>query len=155
MATARTEGPAMKNYIALWVEQLVSRPRRSLNSAISVTGTVKQVAPRPMFAVVSLSATPFAQFEVSDLTGTSTEVARFGFPDWFVFGLLDVLMADEHGPLTRLRIILNDVKYHDVDTDREAFIHAGSDAGRQICRWSAPDPEPRCAAALRSGATLR
>lgn len=141
----------MKDYVALWAEQLARRPGRTLRSALTVTGTAR-IVPAKMFAIVSLTATPSARFEVHDATSACATATHLGFPDWFIFGLLDVLMSDEHGPLTGLSVIIKDFKYHDVDTTREALVYAARDAGRQICGWSAPNPEPPYAGAPRPGA---
>jgi hypothetical protein len=99
---------------------------------VSVTGIVKQVRPTPVFAVVNLSATPHTHFEVITAAPTDRKLAQLGFPEFFVFGLLDVLMTDEYGPLTGLRAMLDDVKYHDIDTNSEAFVRAGRNAAKKL-----------------------
>ena len=49
-----------------------------------------------------------------------------------VFGLLDVVMFAEFGPLYKIKITLDDAAYHDVDSSDNAFREAVRDAGRNV-----------------------
>ena len=55
-----------------------------------------------------------------------------GWPDPVILGLLDILMNAEQGSLRNIRVVLERVWYHDVDSSRDAFRCAGRDAGRTI-----------------------
>jgi hypothetical protein len=55
-----------------------------------------------------------------------------GWPDPFIFGLLDVLMNAGPDPLKNVRVTLEQAWYHDADSSRNAFRSAGRDAGRKI-----------------------
>jgi len=75
---------------------------------------------------------PALHFEVVDAISGTEEAHRERYIDWTIFGLLDVLMAD--GPLRNIRIILEEIEIHPIDSYRMAFRNAGRDAGRRF--WS-------------------
>jgi len=54
------------------------------------------------------------------------------WPRCVVFGVLDVVMFAEFGPLSKIRITLEDAGYHEVDSSETAFRKAGRDAGRRV-----------------------
>jgi hypothetical protein len=60
------------------------------------------------------------------------EVLGVAWPLCVVFGLLDVLMFAEFGPLYKIRVTLDDAAYHEVDSSESAFREAGRDAGRKV-----------------------
>jgi hypothetical protein len=55
------------------------------------------------------------------------------------FGLLDVVMFAEFGPLYKIRITLDDSAYHEVDSSENAFREASRDAGRKPIETVARD----------------
>jgi hypothetical protein len=77
---------------------------------------------------------PATCFDVEDCVAEriALEKLSVGWPDPFIFGLLDVLMNAEPQPLSDVRITLEQVWYHGADSTREAFLKAGLDAGRKI-----------------------
>ena len=62
------------------------------------------------------------------------ELERLGveWPDPVILGLLDSLMNTDLGPLKNIRVRLERVWYHEVDSTRNAFRNAGRGAGRKI-----------------------
>jgi hypothetical protein len=72
--------------------------------------------------------------KVEDTVAEKPELERLGtgWPDAVIFGLPDVLMRSEPGPLYTVRIVLEQVWYHEVDSSEVACRHAGRDAGRKI-----------------------
>jgi translation elongation factor EF-G len=123
----------MKNYLALWDEGLPDRNSRILESPITVVGEHVQ-GTKSEFAKVQLTVRPAKSFDVEDCVAEkiALEKLNVGWPDPFIFGLLDVLMNAEPQPLTDVRVTLEQVWYHDADSSREAFLKAGRDAGRKI-----------------------
>jgi hypothetical protein len=93
-----------------------------------------QIGPRGEFAKVQMTLTPAPSFEVIDDVAERAELERLGveWPDPVIFGLLDVLMLAEPGPLHKVSVVLELVWYHEVDSSVMAFRHAGQDAGRKI-----------------------
>jgi hypothetical protein len=83
---------------------------------------------------------------VEDTVTERDELERLGvgWPDAIIFGLLDVLMLADSGPLYKLRVVLEKVWYHEIDSSQNAFRHAGRDAGRKIIETieqrNRPDP---------------
>ena len=123
------------NYLDLW---FADRPRPNsvrLKQGISVTGRrVKQFGPRSEFGIVEITVDPAEEFSVVDNVPWRNALEALGvvWPQCVVFGVLDVLMSAEFGPLYKIRITLDDAAYHDVDSSENAFREAGRDAGRKI-----------------------
>lgn len=94
----------------------------------------RQFGPRGEFAKVQLTLNPAPRFEVVDKVEERAELERLGagWPDAAIFGLLDVLMFAEPGPLHSVSVVLELVWYHEVDSSMMAFRYAGQDAGRKV-----------------------
>ena len=123
----------MKDYLKLWAEELPKLGSITLKSKITVTGERDQhLGPRWEFAKIQVSIEPAPSFEVVDAVPANEELRQFGYHDWAVFGLLDVLMVAESAPLTNVRVILEKAEHHPVDSSQMAFRQAGRDAGRKI-----------------------
>jgi hypothetical protein len=130
----RHEGvEGMKNYLALSGEGLPHRNSRVLETPITVVGEHIQ-GTKSEFAKVQVTVRPAKSFDVEDCVPEKMALEKLsvGWPDPFIFGLLDVLMNAEPQPLTDVRVTLGQVWYHDADSSREAFLKAGRDAGRKI-----------------------
>lgn len=122
----------MKDYIRLWNEQLLRRPQESIPARIEVTGERdKHLGPKIEYAAVTVILEPSHEFEVVDDVEGSENLQKLGFPDWFVFGLLDVLMTSRPLLLTKVKVTLKDAKYDRIDTSPRAFLEAGRDAGQK------------------------
>jgi translation elongation factor EF-G len=125
----------MNDHLSLWAEGLPNQPSRLLSRPITVLGKhVRQLGPRGEFAKVRLTVHPSDLFEVIDRVAESSALEKLGvgWPDCAIFGLLDVLMFAEFGPIYKVRVVLEEVWYHEVDSSWQAFRHAGRDAGRKI-----------------------
>jgi translation elongation factor EF-G len=125
----------MKDYLRLWAEGLPNQPSRLVSAPITVIGErIKALGPKAEFAKVQLTVRPSESFEVIDRVPEKTELEKLGvgWPDSSIFGLLDVLMFTKSGPLYKICVVLEGAWYHEVDSSRSAFRHAGRAAGRQI-----------------------
>jgi hypothetical protein len=123
----------MSDYLKLWADELLKRSSFTPKSKIAVVGERNQhLGPRFEFAKVQLSVEPASRFEVVDAVVPNEELRQLGYPDWVVFGLLDVLMVAKSAPLTNVRVVLEKVEHHPVDSSPMAFRHAGRDAGHKI-----------------------
>jgi translation elongation factor EF-G len=125
----------MKDYVSLWAEGLPNQHSRVLSVPITVLGKrIRQLGPRSEFAKVRLTVLPSNSFEVIDRVAERSELEKLGvgWPDCAIFGLLDVLMFTESGPLFKVCVALEEVWYHEVDSSWQAFRQAGRDAGRKI-----------------------
>jgi hypothetical protein len=122
----KEQNGVVKNYLTLWDEGWLKAP-------ITVIGEHIQGA-KSEFAKVRLTLNPAKAFEVEDCVEDKEELEKLnvGWPDSFIIGMLDVLMKAEPDPLTKVRVTLEQVWYHDADSSREAFCNAGRDAGRKI-----------------------
>ncbi len=135
----------MKDYLALWAEGVPNRNSRILTARITVLGERKKaLGPKSEFARVQLTVHPADTFEVSDNVAERCELDKLGvgWPDSVIFGLLDVLMRAEPGPLSKVRVILEEAWYHDVDSSENAFRHAGRDAGQKIIKGIRDEADP-------------
>lgn len=134
----------MTDYLKLWADGLLKRRSLTLKSKITVVGERNQhLGPRFEFAKVQITVEPAPSFEVVDIVPGNEELRQLGYPDWAVFGLLDVLIVAESSPLTNIRVILEKVEHHPVDSSQMAFRQAGRDAGRKIMQAMLPQtPTP-------------
>jgi len=131
----------MKDYLGLWAEGWLNQSSILLAAPISVIGErEKHFGPRWEFAKVQLTAHPAHAFEVVDNVAEKSDLEKLGvgWPDCAIFGLLDVLLLAEPGPWYKVRVVLEEVSYHDVDSSQQAFRHAGRDAGRKILKAIGP-----------------
>jgi len=123
----------MKDYLTLWADGLIKQNPLPLRKTITVTGERNQhLGPIWQKATVQLKVEPASSFEVIDAVPVDAELHSFGYPDWVVLGLLDVLMVAFSAPLKTLRVILEKAEYDPVDSSPAAFRQAGRDAGRKI-----------------------
>jgi translation elongation factor EF-G len=112
---------------------LAIRMTRNLQNPITVVGEHIDKRKRE-FAKVKLTVSPSEAFDVVDSVPEGPELEKLGvgWPDPVVLGLLDILMNAKQGPLRNVRVVLERVWYHEVDSSRDAFRSAGRDAGRKI-----------------------
>ena len=123
----------MKDYLQLWPQELLRLGSLTLKSKITVVGERNQhLGPRWEIAKVQISVEPASKFEVIDAAPPDEEARKAGYFDWAVFGLLDVLMVDESAPLKNIRVIVEKIEPHAIDSSQMAFRQAGRDAGRKI-----------------------
>jgi hypothetical protein len=101
----------------------------------------KHIGPRSEFARVESTVEPAEELSVVDNVPCRKELEALGvgWPQCFVFGILDILMFAEFGPLYKIRINLDDAAYHDVDSSENGFREAGRDAGRNIIEMAKRD----------------
>jgi hypothetical protein len=123
------------NYLDLWIANLRQRRSVHLTQAITIVGhREKHLGPRSEFARVTLTLGPAEELDVVDNVPCRKELEALGvaWPQCVVFGLLDITMFAEFGPLYKMRVTLNNAAYHEVDSCENAFREAGRDAGRNI-----------------------
>ena len=123
----------MKDYLTMWAEGPSDEGSRDLTVPITVIGEWNR-AVNSEFAKVQLTVQAAKEFEVVDSVEQQDELEKLGveWPDPVIFGLLDSLMNADLGPLKNIRVRLEKVWYHEVDSTRNAFRNAGRDAGRKI-----------------------
>ena len=134
----------MKDYLRLWGEGLPNQKSRLLSVPITVLGErIKQLGSRGEFAKVQLTVHPSESFEVIDRVPERSELEKLGveWPDCAIFGLLDVLMFTELGPLYKVCVVLEEVCYHEVDSSYLAFRYAGRAAGQKIVQAIGDDTD--------------
>ena len=123
------------NYLELWIANLGKRNSVRLTQAITVVGhREKHFGPRSEFARVVMTIRPSEGLHVVDNVPWRKELEALGvaWPQCVVFGVLDILMFAEFGPLYKIKITLDDAAYHEVDSSENAFREASRDAGRKI-----------------------
>jgi|ERR1022692_700260 translation elongation factor EF-G len=120
-------------YLDLWIANLRQENSVRLTQAITVVGhREKPRGPHSEFARVVMTISPAEELDVVDNVPCRKELEALGvaWPQSVVFGLLDVVMFAEFGPLYKIRITLDDAAYHEVDSSENAFREAGRDAAR-------------------------
>ncbi len=123
----------MKDYLTLWGKELQEQYSFPVDRTVIVVGERdRHLGPRWEKAKVQVTVEPATVFEVIDAAPDDKELQKFGYPDWVVFGPLDVLMVAFSSPVRNVRIILEKAEYDPVDSSAMAFRQAGRDAGRKI-----------------------
>lgn len=123
----------MKDYIELWTENVVGRRPLTVASPIEVTGERnRRLGPLWECAKVTIYVEPSDHFEVVDLVESTSKARDEGYLDSFIFGLLDMLITLEHGPLIRVRVTLKTAEYDPINSTWNAYWQAGRDAGRKL-----------------------
>jgi hypothetical protein len=123
----------MKDYLHQWPQELLKLGSLTLKSKMTVVGERNQhLGPRWESAKVQITVEPAPQFEVIDAAPVDVDARKAGYLDWAVFGLLDVLLVAESAPLKNIRVIVEKIEPHAVDSSQMAFRQAGRDAGRKI-----------------------
>jgi hypothetical protein len=131
LASGRAE--FMKDYLTLWAEGPSDEGSRTLTVPVTVIGEWTH-GRKSEFAKVQLTVQPAKEFDVVDAVEQKDELERLGvgWPDPVILGSLDTIMRADLGPLTNVRVTLEHVWYHELDSTRNAFRNAGRDAGRKI-----------------------
>jgi translation elongation factor EF-G len=130
------------DYIDLWDGNQPRRNSVRLIRKVSVIGSrVKQFGMRGEFGKVEMTVDPAEKLSVVDSVPWRKELEALGvaWPQCVIFGVLDILMFAEFGPLYKIRITLEDAEYHEVDSTQNAFREAGRDAGRNIVEMARRD----------------
>jgi translation elongation factor EF-G len=125
----------VKNYLDLWDEEWHRQASTALAKPVSVIGErEKHFGSKSEFARIRLTAYPAEAFEVEDRVTEKSDLEKLnvGWPDCAIFGILDELMLAEPAPLYKIRVVLEEVWYHEAGSSRNAFRQAGRDAGRKI-----------------------
>ncbi|MBR1224188.1 MULTISPECIES: hypothetical protein [unclassified Bradyrhizobium] len=123
----------MKDYIELWKHNVTARWAQTVESGIEITGERnRRLGPLWECAKVTIYVEPSDHFEVVDLVESTSKAREEGYPDSFIFGLLDMLITLEHGPLIRIRVTLKTAEYDPINSTRNAYWQAGRDAGRKL-----------------------
>ena len=123
------------SYLDLWITNLRQRTSVRLKQAVPIIGHRKKaLGPHSEFARVVMTISPADELDVVDNVPCRKELEALGvaWPRCVVFGLLDVVMFAEFGPLYKIRITLDDAAYHEVDSSENAFREASRDAGRKL-----------------------
>jgi hypothetical protein len=123
----------MKDYLTLWNQELLKLKSFTMKSKLTVTGERNQhLGPRWDFAKVRISVEPASQFEVIDAAVQDEEAQKARYVDWTIFGLLDVLLVTESAPLKNVRVTIENIESHPINSSQIAFRLAGRDAGRKV-----------------------
>jgi len=122
-----------KTYLQLWFETLLKKPSAPLTFVATATGECdKHLGPTWQFARIKVRIEPAARFEVADLVPNNEELRGSGYPDWAIFGLLDVLVLSDSFPIDKVRIVLTEADYNAVESSPMAFREAGRESAREI-----------------------
>jgi|GEM_PF-2408011 len=122
----------MTDYLARWTGKRHAGHAIGVQSPIEIVGERnKHLGPRFDFARVAIRVEPNEQFIVVNKIVEEIPEA-YGFPDKFIFGVLDEVMTGAPGPIENIKITLKMVEYDSTDSSPNAFTQAGRDAGRKL-----------------------
>jgi hypothetical protein len=123
----------MTDFLQAWADGLLKARPLALKLPITVVGERDQhLGPRWEFAKVTVMAEPAEKFEVVNEVQAHRELESLRFPEWAIFGVLDILMVSESAPVASVRLTLKEAIWNSTDTSAFAFRQAGRDAGRKI-----------------------
>src|SRR6266700_4056814 len=90
----------MKDYIELWRHNVTTRWAQTVESGIEITGERdKHLGALHGYAKITIYVEPSDHFEVVDLVESTNRAREEGFPDNFIFGLLDILVRHRQSNL--------------------------------------------------------
>ncbi|HEY7311067.1 MAG TPA: hypothetical protein VH643_17010 [Gemmataceae bacterium] len=115
-----------------WLLRKLSRPLWTIRQARTVEETFTRVyGPRGAFARVTLTGEPAEVFEFRSEVQWPFEPHLYDGA--VVDGLLDELIATNLGPtVTKIRFVLREIGWHDVDSSPNAFYQAARMAARKV-----------------------
>jgi len=122
----------MSDYISRWGGTRDSGAPLGVASKMEIVGErSKHVGPRFDFARVTMDIEPSENFEILNAVN-EIDAVTYGYPDKFIFGLFDEILAKQPGPITKVRITLKIAEYDPIDSSPLAFFEAGRDAGHKV-----------------------
>jgi len=112
----------------------VSRTSLDLKQSVEVDGTRDQhLGGRWETARIRITAKPHDCFLVTtDMLINELELVKYGYLDWAIMGLLDILLVSEAYPLRNVHIKFLEADIHPVNASQMAFRQAGRDAARKL-----------------------
>lgn len=125
----------MKDYPTMWAQGLLCAHSQSIRESVTVVGVRSaHLGPRQEFARVRVAIEPAEAFLCIFLQ-PSDVLEKLGYPDFVIFGLLDILMVARPAPITKIKVTLDEPEYDLIHSSQMAFRQAGRDAGRRIMEW--------------------
>jgi len=83
-------------------------------------------------AAVEIAVRPSDQFEIVNEVPLSEELVSLKFPDYVIYGFLDVAMASDSIDIDKMRLAVRSVKIDSAGSSAYALREAGRDAARKI-----------------------
>lgn len=130
----------MVDYLDIWQQERAALRSPELPSSLEIIGRFKgalgaHLEPASVrFAVASAEC-----FEVVDLAPFDTDLQSAKYPDYFILGLLDVLMAENPDLPNRIRITLQAVDCDKVMVAPLCFRIAGREGGLNLLYHLKPE----------------
>ena len=97
-------------------------------------GAMKQVA------AVKVAIFPSEEFDVLNEAHMTAELRALKFPEYAIFGFLDVVMTDDFFGTGNIRIVVKEGHVHPIDSSPLAFREAGRAAGKKFLQLLRPMP---------------
>jgi hypothetical protein len=83
-------------------------------------------------ASVTLRVSPADKFELKNEVTLTKELVELQFPEFAIFGFLDVIMTADSLDTTQIRIAVESAVIDSIGTSAFAFREAGRDAARKL-----------------------
>ena len=123
------------NYFEKWLNDLREEQSMTLTAPIRVEGVRDQaLGPRSDYAKIDILCEPAESFEVKFDLPNLEEAQEYGYLDWAVMGILDVLMTEQTYPLRNVRVTFKGAEIHPIHANQMAFRHAGRAAARNLLK---------------------
>jgi hypothetical protein len=117
----------------LWFRNLVTATRLPLDKSISARGQYdKHTGPGWASAAVLIAVSPGSSFSVRNNVALTEERSSLGFPDFVIFGFLDVMLVADNVDTNSIILTIDDVCIDPITTTPMALREAGRDAARKI-----------------------
>jgi hypothetical protein len=116
-----------------WFENLLRSKGISPTGSITVEGRIdKHVGPQMVFAEIKVAIGVSQEFSVFNEVEMTDDLIAEKFPEYVIFGILDVLMTSDLVCTDRLQLTIKGVKTSPIDTSPLVFREAGRDAARNF-----------------------
>ncbi len=123
----------MKNYPSMWLENILQRQYYELKNRISIIGLEDKIlGPMRSKAKIKMTVERSDEFEIVDKVPINKDLIGIGFPECVIFGLLDVLLVDDKITISKMKIILEEVEFDEINSSNMAFRKAARNAGLKI-----------------------
>jgi hypothetical protein len=115
-----------------WLARKLSRPACTIRQARTVEETFSRIlGPRSAFARIIMTGEPSESFDYRSQAQWPGEPERYDAA--VVDGLLDKLLSSNLGPaVTKVRFVLREIGWHDVDSSPNAFYQAAKAGAQKI-----------------------
>jgi hypothetical protein len=116
-----------------WFANLLERRGLPLSAPIALLGECRRhIGPTMQIASVEFVVVPSDHFDVVNEVALTVELADLKFPDYAIFGFLDVAMPMDSIGINSIKLLVKTVGVDAIESSALALREAGRDAARKL-----------------------